>query len=472
MTKLRIGLALVVAALLLACSTPRSKPAETANDTRPAETASDPNTAGTVPRVAPMGTLQGRLAYIDKGDLFVRESLTGTSRRLTDDGKNDSPVWSPSGRWLLFQKDRAYWVIRRDGSRARELLPSERAARPVWAPNEDVVAFADGGRIEVMGVDGSGARTLVKGGDAESLGDLAWSPDGSLLLYSIRRQPASAGEPFYDGLWLVPSQGGRPRELYAVHGDAPQCLTTAGWTADGTGALFQPIPSCSNSIAADGLPLMFVPAEGGTPHQLVGSMLGYPDFLALAAGSRFAAVAGAGRMSWTQKRIVVGDAKSGRVLNVSPSDQAAISPAWAPDGRQLAYVAMPDKGDSAGGEAMRAAMMQRRLWLVRPDGSEARHLTPNEGFRDESPHWTGDGRHILFARLNEKGEASLWVVGADDSVDAPATQANPTTPAAQAAPATLVAHLDPPVTEAGITWFGYYGWINWSRVFDFQPLGR
>jgi Tol biopolymer transport system component len=43
------------------------------------------------------------------------------------------------------------------------------------------------------------------------------------------------------------------------------------------------------------------------------------------------------------------------------------------------------------------------------DGTGKRQLTDDERYRDEMPLWSSDGSWIVFARLNSKGNASLWV---------------------------------------------------------------
>ena len=42
------------------------------------------------------------------------------------------------------------------------------------------------------------------------------------------------------------------------------------------------------------------------------------------------------------------------------------------------------------------------------DGTEAHRLTTDARYRDESPHWTSDGRYILFLRMDNQNRTSLW----------------------------------------------------------------
>ena len=72
--------------------------------------------------------------------------------------------------------------------------------------------------------------------------------------------------------------------------------------------------------------------------------------------------------------------------------------------------------------------------------------TNDDRFRDEHPVWLADGRHILFARLEHRGERgvkTIWMM--DDRGGDVAQTAGPL--------------LDNDSFE-GEFWFGYYGTID------------
>lgn len=79
-----------------------------------------------------------------------------------------------------------------------------------------------------------------------------------------------------------------------------------------------------------------------------------------------------------------------------PNTLRAQDPAWSPDGKWIAYVRYID------GTA--------NLWIVRPDGSDARALT---GFKDgtdmASPAWSPDSKRLVF-ELFRQNERDLWVL--------------------------------------------------------------
>ena len=81
------------------------------------------------------------------------------------------------------------------------------------------------------------------------------------------------------------------------------------------------------------------------------------------------------------------------------------------------------------------------------DGSGAHQLTSDARYRDESPHWTSDGRYILFLRMDNQNRTSLWAVQVDNG-------------AAQK----LIDEIGGSVDSGA--WFGYYGHVDWARIFS------
>lgn len=53
----------------------------------------------------------GWLVYVLDGDIWIKSLPDGQPQRVTYDGVDDSPRWSPSGRWLAFRKwDSQLWL--------------------------------------------------------------------------------------------------------------------------------------------------------------------------------------------------------------------------------------------------------------------------------------------------------------------------------------------------------------------------
>jgi Tol biopolymer transport system component len=390
----------------------------------------------------------GKLAYVQGGDIWVKTLPDGEPQRLTTDGRNSQPRWSSSGEWLAFRKgDYQVWMMSADGNGARSLNEGAAVDAFAWAPADDRLAYVAAAGLQVISADSLVPVTLtppsLPGHGPGRMGRIVcewqkWQPDRPLT---------------YQGLWKVSANGEQLAELYASGVPEKGAAVLAGWSLDGQYILFWQGEILSASMLADGVALYSLPAGGGEPIKLVDTVLVHDDFLAPAPeGDRLAVTAGGYRATWTNKRVAVVEASVGELTWLTDESEVAFSPAWSPDGSHLAYAAMPDEGDLVGGEDARLGMMERRIWVVNAQGEpQLQQLTDAPTYRDERPLWSADGSHILFARLDAEGRASLWLIptGGGD----PRQMVNELTP------------LPGPASD----WFGYYGHVEWDQLFDWWP---
>lgn len=340
----------------------------------------------------------------------------------------------------------------RQGGAARLLEPGRRF-RPLywqapfaWSPAQDHLAFCDAqGVLQVTEPQGRIVRTLAPPGGGEVTG-FAWRPDGKAVAWSATRHPEAEAK--RTGLLLVTEiESGRTQVLLEAQNTE---WIVAGWMPAGDAVLGWPRPGFALSAAMDGLPLQAVPASGGDPRTLCQPVLPHREFFSLSqSDGALACTEGAGRETWTAKRIVV--ATSTR-RPLSPGDSAAFAPDWSPDGVRIAFVAGPDVGRFEGGEATLERVVQavhrRRIWIARRDGSDLKPLSATPDRLQERPQWTSDGRRLLFGTLDPSGKASLWLADVDAGS------------ATQVAPLDLI--QDPKYPP------GYYGYLDWDSYYDFR----
>jgi Tol biopolymer transport system component len=75
-------------------------------------------------------------------------------------------------------------------------------------------------------------------------------------------------------------------------------------------------------------------------------------------------------------------------------------PDWSPNGRRIVYAL-----DAGSGSA---------IWIARADGSRARQLThPKPGFFDQYPHFTPDGRRVLFTNFTADTDGGISSIRTD-----------------------------------------------------------
>ena len=396
----------------------------------------------------------GTLAWVEDvagGSLWVRDLPDGPPLKIAAAGGLYSPRFSPSGQWIAFQ-DQAdkQWIVARDGQAvgAEQLPPSDRSllhSNGVFAPDGQRNVFS---RV-VPGKSGDDSRI------------------GQLCMASL----AAPADP--EPQVLVTNEQGE-MQPYA-------------WTRDGESIIYWSADEFSASTWSDGVPLKIVNVPTGVVRDLGVSALADEDMLDLApssAGNKLAVTDGDGRETWAGKRVAIIDLDTGAVRHFFPKDVASMCPSWSPDGSRIVCSAGPDAdiaynkanagrtytvvrpdGSKAietitpdsrigigGGEEAHVYLQQRKIWLLDvTGGNPPKQLTSDARHRDEEPMWSRDGSHILFARMDYDGYQSLWLMEASG---------------ANAVEVCRVQVSD----DFGNpdSWFGYYGYINWRKGFDWR----
>ena len=184
-------------------------------------------------RVNAGGIQQGEL------DIWVYELPAGPFTRVTFEGNDDDPTWTPDGKRILFDSDRgrgnAFWMVPWDGSGPAELAldRSKIAFRTSWLPGgreflfqeETVGAKSDIG-VAIPGKPDS-TRMLLTGPYNETWP--AVSPDGRWLAY----QSDESGR---DEIYVRPLRGeGTRRQVSRKGGISP------AWARSGRELFFESV---------------------------------------------------------------------------------------------------------------------------------------------------------------------------------------------------------------------------------------
>ena len=338
---------------------------------------------------------QGMIAFAARGRLELLDLATCRSRVLVHTNATDVG-FSANGRWLAYSRpvdanpaaSTGLFVVPARGGRERSPLGAGVIAWS-WARTGDLLyAITTGGSL--VSASPTGGRRVIEshlGQGRRSPTGLGLSPDGQRAVVDRSRcGPRAVGE--LDTIDL--RTGARSVTLK----QAGRFLTFAGWSPDGRWLLFWSPTQCSNSIAADGLPLQAVPATGGKPVQVVRHMLLFSDFLSW-CGTRLIAAAGPDRETQLGSVLVETQPPGWRDHTLQDARKLSwVSPACAPSGRLLAAAAGPNTQDAGFG------VQHRSIWLLRPNGTRVRRLTspPARDLSDEAPRFSRDGRWILFIR--------------------------------------------------------------------------
>ncbi|MEW5683345.1 MAG: S9 family peptidase [Pseudomonadota bacterium] len=310
--------------------------------------------------------------------------------------------------------------VRPDGSsiayvRAANDIMTDRARRTIWlvdvktgaqtpleAGDDNYLAprwSPDGSRLAYVAAGPNGAQLYVRwmstGRSAkvasleQAPGDIAWSPDGKTLAISM----------------LVPDDGralGAPvrRPEGAKWAEPLKVIDRITYRADGEGFLK---PGYRH--------LFVVPADGGQPRQITSGKFDNGGPIAFSHDGRSLLFATNRAENWER------DPQESEIYSVSIADGALTrlttrvgpdaNPVVSPDGSKIAYLGYDD--------ARKRGYENVRLYVMDRDGKNARVLTGNLDRSVGDPQWADDGRSV-YVVTQDQGESKVARVGLDGRV--------------------------------------------------------
>jgi Tol biopolymer transport system component len=407
----------------------------------------------------PFFNRDGKVAYIQEGDVWVKRLPNGLPNRLTTDGNNSNPQWSSSGNWLAFRKKSQLWIMHYNGGKGRMAGAVAPAGAFAWSSGEDTLAYiTEAGELWALHAEEDMPKLLAKPSAADRKVDgFVWSPDGKWVVFSLWKD-SSQSLPHQWFLKVSP-KGDTVSEVYSIDftkdegGEccAPGPAILAGWVDDQI--LFWQADIISVSLLCDGASLYSLPVNTGKPRaqDLNICTLIWNGIITNPSDKKcFAIVIGCGRETYTGKSIAVVAPITGKISSLTHDKMAALWPSWSPDGKQIAYAASPDNGTINVDESVTSKTSQRRIWAMDSNGANKRKLTDDEHYYDERPIWLVNGHCLLFIRIDRNDSASLWLINA---VDGKQTK--------------VIDSLSQKNPNKG--WpDNYYGHVNWSDAFNYS----
>ena len=274
------------------------------------------------------------------------------------------------------------WTINADGSQHRPLVAHlDQVASPRWSPEGERLAFAaeQDGQHQIWVRWTDGGHTAAVSRLPAKPADLAWSPNGDWLAFTMR----------------VPKQA----ELLA---ELPEKPEGASWA--------EPVKIIDSMIyRADGRGFLqegythvfIVPADGGTARQLTTGDFDHSGGISWLPNSS-AIVVSANRRDDREFEpldtdLWVVDVQDGTMRRLTdrygPDEQPAVSP----DGRRIAYVGFDDE---------RLGYHDSKLYLLDRSSGETTLLTDGLDRSVRAPVWDSRGRGIYFL-YDDEGSTKL-----------------------------------------------------------------
>jgi Tol biopolymer transport system component len=338
---------------------------------------------GGIPRWSPDGR---RLAVDEKHSLWVFENGGPTRLVATHPPISDPPVWSPDSRRLLFRIGTQFVVAEAARRRTRRLFRELRrfypASTPAWFSSHSLVYVGfreDPGDFDlhVIRADGSGVRALTANGVSEL--DPVWSSDGRRIAYGRARGRSNSDV-------YIMNADGTAQRLVIADGRSPS------WSPDGGRLSFERGGDIwtVRVDSAGAAPLTASPELDRSPSwSPSGHEIAFSREESRLTPEIYAVQVATG----TIRRVT-----SQRSFQIGCYGHAARSPRWSPDGRAIAYEldqggapsCIPSRGHQVTIQAIGADGTGSRL--VTEGGYQ-------DAFQDDgalSPAWSPDGMQIAF----------------------------------------------------------------------------
>ena len=280
----------------------------------------------------------------DSGDIFAVRADGTDLRKLTSGPANKSaPAFSPDGKRIAYRE---------------------------WQDGNDLIVLMDagGGSRKILATNASNASYCTRGG-------LAWSPDGSSLIFRV----SSECDLRYD-LFVVPADGSAAAaKLLAPGIDSAH----AAWSPDGTRiAVVGGDPGGDLGVYVVDVGPDGAPSGGLTPRRIAAAGGDLPN---------------SGPATWSPEGTTVLFATEAGDVAVVAADgseprvvaKAAFNPAWSPDGTRIAFHRQVDPS-----EYFQNRPCTARTWVVDADGSNERRLDPLVEGCAPPPEWSPDGTRL------------------------------------------------------------------------------
>ncbi|RZO75385.1 MAG: S9 family peptidase [OM182 bacterium] len=323
-------------------------------------------------------------------DLFsardVFELEYATDPQIASDGEHIAYVRRSND--IMTDRTRSnIWLLRADGSDHRPLLSgTANYSSPRWSPDGTRLAYLSneerGSQLYVRWMDTG--QTALLTNIQNSASNISWSPDGQTIAFNMNVE--SDSKPFSVSMPDKPEG--------ADWSPAFKYVTETRYQADGSGILE---PAYSH--------VFVVPAEGGTPRQLTQGNFNHRSQLSWTPDSEEILFSANRNENWalqSREADLFAVNLAGELRQITSEPGVETAPQVSPDGRLIAY----GKTDNA-----KLAYRNRYLHVIGVDGSGDKNLSAD--IDNSLSDWRWDGNSALYYQVTNRGIAEVARVSLD-----------------------------------------------------------
>jgi dipeptidyl aminopeptidase/acylaminoacyl peptidase len=302
------------------------------------------------------------------------------------------PQISPDGSQIVYtrswvdkindRRQSSLWIMNADGSKNRFLVDG---ASPRWSPDGTRIAFTDraapeSSQIFVRWMDAEGATTQITHLE-HGPSNIEWSPDGSSISFTMTVESDPIWE--IDELLPDPPDG-------AEWTDEPKVVDRLNFRRDRIG------------YTDDGYTHLFlVPSDGGTPRQLTDGDWNHRSPAWSPDGSEIYFTSlriEDAEYEWRESEIYAVDVNTLAIRQVTTRHGVDGDPVPSPDGSLVAYQGSDWSDDT---------YVETGLYVMNRDGSNPRRIADELGRGLGNVTWAPDGSGVYF-NTAMRGNANVW----------------------------------------------------------------
>src|SRR5207237_3709568 len=190
--------------------------------------------------------------HLHEGQLLTIATDRGDITRVAPDkmsSRNDSPKWSPDGKFIAFVSDRSgrdeVWISDPEGSAPKKIteLDNEKGAL-VWSPDSKLLLYTAADKKLYSYSMADAKIQVLSSSDLSRIGSVSISPDSRWVAFSKQDRTQRSH------VYIAPIGGCEERPI--SHDRVQYAESTAVWTADGRYIVFTSSEGTSNGIATQG----------------------------------------------------------------------------------------------------------------------------------------------------------------------------------------------------------------------------